>query len=156
MAGCPEEIPEDQRIVYRIGINLGDIIIDGGDIFGDGVNIAARLEGLASPGGVCISGKVFDEVRSNIDVGFDNLGEKQVKNIKKPIKIYQWPISNSDTGQTSEITTETFPIHQKPSIAVLPFNNMSGDPEQEYFADGIAEDVLTDLSKIAGLLVISR
>ena len=156
MAGYAEEIPDSQKIAYRIGINLGDILTDGGDVFGDGVNIAARLEGLATPGGVCISGKVFDEVRNNLDVPFDNLGKKQVKNIKKPIQIFHWSGSNSDRLPAPEIAEKTRSIPQKPSIAVLPFDNMSGDPEQEYFVDGITEDVITDLSKIAGLLVMSR
>lgn len=155
-ANCENESSDNQQITYRIGINLGDIIIQGDDIFGDGVNIAARLEGLATPGGVCISGKVFDEVRNNIGVGFDNLGEKQVKNIENPIQVYQWVGNNSDTAPGATISTRSTAIPEKPSIAVLPFDNMSGDPEQEYFVDGITEDIITDLSKISGLLVISR
>ena len=152
------ELQENRRMLFRIGINLGDVIQEGDRIYGDGVNIAARLESLARPGGVCISGKVFDEVRNNLDVPFDNLGQKQVKNIEKPIQIYQWFGNNSETPSTLGVAAETepFPAPQKPTIAVLPFENMSGDPEQEYFVDGITEDIITDLSKIAGLLVISR
>ena len=129
MARYDDEMPKNRQIAYRIGINLGDIIIDGGDIFGDGVNIAARLEGLARPGGVCISGKVFDEIRNNLDVSFEKLGQKQVKNIKKPIQIYQWSSSDSDTFPTLETATESFSIIQKMSQA--PF--MSPDMYKELF-----------------------
>jgi adenylate cyclase len=122
------ESPEILQITYRIGINLGDIIIEGEDVFGDGVNIAARLQGLARPGGVCISGKVFDEVRNNIDVAFENQGEKQVKNIKKPVQIYQWVDKNFDAALRTTIDKQIFTIPDRPSIAVLPFDNMPDSP----------------------------
>jgi len=156
IANCENESVENQQITYRIGINLGDIIIHGEDIFGDGVNIAARLEGLAKPGGVCISGKVFDEVKNNIDVNFANLGKKQVKNIENPIQVYQWIGHNPDTDPGVSINTRSSSIPENPSIAVLPFTNMSTDSEQEYFCDGIAEDILNDLTHLKDLHVVAR
>ncbi len=146
------DVPEDRRIRYRIGVNLGDIVIDGDDILGDGVNIASRLEGLAAPDGICVSEKVFAEVRNKIDTGFEDLGQQEVKNIAEPVRAYR---VMSDRMQTAP-TTAPLPLPDKPSIAVLPFDNMSGDPEQEYFADGLAEDIIAILSRTSKLMVIAR
>ncbi len=145
--------PEDQRIELRIGINLGDIIVDDDDIYGDGVNIAARMEGLADAGGVRISGTVFDQVRGKLDLAFDDLGTREVKNIAEPVRVYGVALGEG-AGATGAAATPA--PSNKPSIAVMPFANMSGDVEQEYFADGITEDLITDLSKVSGLFVIAR
>src|SRR5713226_4555465 len=130
-------VPDERRIQFRIGINLGDIIKDGRDIYGDGVNVASRLEGLAEPGGICVSRVVRDQVRDKLDFAFDDMGEQQVKNITRPVRVYRIAIASGDT------TKAPLPLPDKPSIAVLAFTNMSGDPEQEFFADGIAEDIIT-------------
>jgi TolB-like protein/class 3 adenylate cyclase len=153
MADRAAEVPDDRRIAFRIGINLGDIIVEGDDIFGDGVNIAARLEVLAEPGGICISDDAFHQVRGKIDVLFFEMGPQSLKNIDQPVHAWRWSPSSLSVAPT---TPASLPLPEKPSIAVLPFQNMSGDPEQEYFADGIAEDVITTLSKIELLMVIAR
>ena len=148
------DVPEDRRIQYRIGINLGDIVIDGDDILGDGVNIAARLEGLAEPGGICISGTVHDHLAGKLDIAFEDAGEQRVKNVPRPVRIWHW-----ETGQAARSfkgVGEPLPLPDKPSIAVLPFDNLSGDPEEEYFSDGMTDDIITDLSKVSGLFVIAR
>ena len=137
---------------FRIGVNLGDIVFDSDDIFGDGVNIAARLERIAEPGGICISGKVYVEVRNKLSTNFEDLGEQEVKNIREPVRVYRWV----DTAAAPVIAAPFLELPDKPSIAVLPFDNMSGDHEQEYFSDGISEDIITDLSKISALFVIAR
>jgi adenylate cyclase len=143
-------------IVLRIGINLGDVIIEGDDIYGDGVNIAARLEPLAEPGGICVSSIVNESVGNRIDVRFQDGGDISIKNIDRPIRVWKWhPSATTPTAARSN-TANPEPNVAAASIAVLPFTNMSGDPEQEYFSDGISEDILTDLSKIAGLTVIAR
>jgi adenylate cyclase len=150
--------PNGQGIVLRIGINLGDVIIEGDDIYGDGVNVAARLEPLAEPGGICIASIVNESVGSRIDVTFSDGGEVSVKNIERPIRVWKWhPGSDQISAPLSRtVATSAKAEAEPPSVAVLPFNNMSGDPEQEYFSDGIAEDIITDLSKVGGLIVIAR
>jgi len=192
------EVSEERRIRYRVGINLGDIIIEDEDILGDGVNVAARLEGLAEPGGVCVSGTVMEHVAGKLDLGFEDLGEQQVKNIEKPVHVYRVLLKPEadDTGipeelmkpnawrlgaiataavavivvaamavwwqpwapnvEPASVERVAFPLPDRPSIAVLAFQNMSDDASQEYFADGIAEDIITDLSKLSGLFVIAR
>ena len=150
------DIPEDRRIAFRIGVNLGDVIVRDDDVFGDGVNVAARLEGLATPDGIVVSGMVHEAVRSKLDVAFDDLGPRAVKNIAEPIHAFS--IQKTAGGPAPDGTNEAThpPLPDKPSIAVLPFENMSSDPEQDYFSDGISEDIITDLSKIPDLMVIAR
>jgi len=141
-------------IVLRIGINLGDVVIDGDDIYGDGVNVAARLEPLAEPGGVCIAAIVNESVGARVDVRFDDGGEVSVKNIDRPIRVWKWHPDSDPVAAMS--AAKPAAANGQASIAVLPFDNMSGDPEQEYFSDGITEDIITDLSKVGGLMVIAR
>ncbi len=146
------DIPENRQIVFRLGINVGDIIVDGDDIYGDGVNIAARLEGLAEPGGICVSGTVFDQVKGKLDLGFEDMGPRTVKNIAEPVRVYRVRLAAPEAGGPDAAPA----LPDKPSIAVLPFSNMSGDPEQEYFADGMAEDIITALSRMPWFFVIAR
>jgi adenylate cyclase len=157
MAGRNVDTSAGQRIEFRMGINVGDIIIDEGDIYGDGVNIAARLEALAEPGGICVSRVVRDQVRDKLDFGFDDKGEQQVKNIARPVRVFSIGTQPSGPrpGETPAVQSVP-PLPDKPSIAVLPFQNLSGDPEQEYFADGIVEDIITALSRNRAFFVISR
>ena len=158
MAERNAKVPEDRRITYRIGINIGDIIVEGEDIYGDGVNIAARLEGLAEPGGICVARNVYNQVKTKVEAGFEDLGEKEVKNIPEPVQVYRVKLDGvAPSSPDEEAQDKAMPkLPDKPSIAVLPFTNMSGDPEQEYFSDGIAEDIITTLSKIPDLFVIAR
>jgi adenylate cyclase len=150
MAAANGDLPEARCIVLRIGVNLGDVMVEGSDLYGDGVNISARLEGIAEPGGVLVSGTAFDYVRNKVNAGFEDLGTQTLKNIAEPVRIYRVDGTPRVTVTAPKVATD------KPSIAVLPFVNMSGDPEQEYFSDGITEDVITDLSKISSLHVVAR
>ncbi|HEX6119813.1 MAG TPA: adenylate/guanylate cyclase domain-containing protein, partial [Dongiaceae bacterium] len=180
-----------QPIRLRIGVNLGDVIIEGDDLYGDGVNIASRLQAMAEPGSILLSGTVYDHLKGKIAVGFEFLGERRVKNIVEPVRVYRVLADRKDAGRTirkvhggtrwwrhpaiaaalaalvvaggaamlamrDAPTASNLPLPDKPSIAVLPFTNMSGDPEQAYFADGMTDDLITDLSQISGLFVISR
>ena len=140
---------------FRMAVNLGDVIDDGEDIYGEGVNIAARLETLADPGGISISGGVFDQVRNRVKANFEDLGEHEVKHVSAPVRVYKIEISISDATPSNK-SSDTKTLPDKPSIAVLPFDNMSGDPEQEFFADGMAEDIITSLSRYRSLFVIAR
>ena len=150
-------IQAERRIDFRIGINLGDIMIDENDIFGDGVNIAARLEALAEPGGICVSRMVRDQVRDKLAIPFEDMGEQQVKNIARPVRAYRTLLAETaDRPSILSGATAPRPLSDRPSIAVLPFHNVSGDPEQEYFVDGITEDIITALSKWRWFLVIAR
>ena len=189
---CNAELSDDEKMLFRIGINLGDVLADGNDIFGDGVNIAARIEALAEPGGICISRTVRDSVRDRMDVDLGDMGDIEVKNIARPVRVYQvlllgqkfttptkpaifrktylaaafvciativagsaWWLQQPDTNPVG-ISTSTAKLPDKPSIAVLPFDNFSGDPAQDSFADGMTEDLITDLSKVSGLFVVAR
>src|ERR1051326_5785034 len=145
-------LPQDRRFQFRVGINLGDIVVDGDDILGDGVNIAARLEGIADPGGICISGVVHDQVRGKVEMEFADLGRQTLKNITQPVQAYRVLLDEKITAAS----TPPFPLPDKPSIAVLPFQNMSGDPEQEYFADGMVEEITTAIARLPWLFVIAR
>ncbi len=205
MGGRHDGVPEERRITLRIGINIGDVIVEGEDIYGDGVNVAVRIEGLAEPGGICISRAARDQVRDKLDYTLDDLGKHEVKNIARPVRVFRvsthgegaetagstrggprpwrwaaaagvviviasglatwqlWPSAPAPVATTApapEVVSEQAPapiqLPDKPSIAVLPFINMSDDPEQEYFSDGITEDIITDLSKISGLFVVAR
>ena len=152
------EIAVEKRVEFRMGINVGDIVVENGDIFGDGVNVAARLEGLADPGGICVSARVQEDAAGKLDLTFEDLGEQSLKNITRPVKVYR--IRPTTTGRSPTVSsveiTPTLALPGKPSIAVLPFQNMSGDPEQEYFVDGMVEEITTAISRLSWLFVIAR
>jgi adenylate cyclase len=153
MAERNAAIPEDSRIEFRIGINVGDVIIDEADIFGDGVNIAARVESIAEPGGISVSEDAWRQVQGKIAANFFDTGEQSLKNITRPVRVYRVEFGEHRTGWPA---ARTSPTPDKPSVAVLPFQNMSGDPEQDYFCDGLVEDIITTLSKLDGLRIIAR
>ena len=153
MAGRNTGVPPDNRIELRIGINVGDIIVEDGDIFGDRVNVAARLEALAEPGGICVSARVQEDAVGKLDFAFDDIGEQGLKNIARPVRAYR--VVTAARLATPGVSSGP-PLPDKPSIAVLPFANLSGDPEQEYFADGMVEEIITALSRIRWLFVIAR
>ena len=154
------DVPEDNRISFRIGVNLGDVIVEPQDIFGDDVNIAARLEALAEPGGICISRAVRDRIGERLPYSFEDIGKQSVKNIAHPVHVYRIRFKGEakalPTGTLDTVPNPPLPLPDKPSIAVLPVQNMSGDPEQEYFADGMVEEIITALSRIRWLFVIAR
>jgi adenylate cyclase len=152
MAARSNATAADERIQFRIGINTGDVIVEDGDIHGDGVNIAARLEGIAEPGGVCVSGIVHDQVQGRVDCAFADIGEQSLKNIARPIRVYRISLGEAAAAPGKA----SLPLPEKPSLAVLPFQNLSGDPEQDYFADGMVEETITALSRIPWLFVIAR
>ena len=151
MSSRNNEIAVDRRIELRIGINLGDVVVEGDDLLGDGVNVAARLEGVAEPGGICLSRAAYEQVQGKLDLVAEDIGEQRFKNIAQPVRVYR--LTPKHTSPTS---APALPLPDKPSIAVLPFQNMSGDPEQEYFADGVVEEIITALSRFRALFVIAR
>ena len=152
------EVPSGKKIEFRIGINVGDIIVDGDDIFGDGVNVAARLESISEPGGICVSDVVHQQVDGRVEALFADLGDQNLKNIARPVRAYRIALkqAQAETAAAPATTPAAFASPDKPSIAVLPFQNMSGDAEQDYFCDGLVEDIITTLSKLTGLRVIAR
>src|SRR5437763_1955841 len=166
---CATEVQQDlarrnsgaadaERVEFRIGIHQGDIVVEDGDIFGDGVNVAARLEGLADPGGVCVSARVQEDAAGRLDLAFDDMGEQAFKNIARPVRVYRVRLAPTDDARRP-MPTDSAPmlaLPDKPSVAVLPFQNMSGDPDQEYFADGMVEEIITAVSKVHWFFVIAR
>ena len=144
------DVTAEQRIDFRVGINVGDVVVEGDDLLGDGVNVAARLEGISEPGGICVSEAAYQQVRDKLDVSFEDAGEQQFKNIMRPVRVYRVQVEGGTRAKAP------LPLPDKPSIAVLPFQNLSGDPEQEYFADGMAEDIITELSRYPDLFVVAR
>ena len=150
LAARNADIPDNRKVRFRIGVNLGDVIVDRDDIYGTGVNVAARLESLADPGGICVSGSVLEQVEGKVDVGFEDMGPQAVKNIEKPVQAYRVVLEGHS------VATPPLPLPDKPSIAVLPFDNLGSDPSQDFFGDGIAEDIITELSRFHSLFVIAR
>ena len=151
-----QELPDERKVQFRIGVNLGDVIEDRGDIYGDGVNVAARLESLAEPGGICIAGAVHDAVGARLPLVYEFMGEQSVKNIKHSVRAYRVLVDSEEESKAAPSEKPLLELPDKPSIAVLPFTNMSGDPEQEYFSDGISEDIITELSRFPMFFVIAR
>ena len=158
MPACNADLPPEKKIEFRIGINVGDIIVDGDDIFGDGVNVAARLESISEPGGICISDVVHQQVSGRVEALFADLGDQNLKNIARPVRAYRSRLKKREWNPllTPTAAPAALETPDRPSIAVLLFQNMSGDAEQDHFCDGLVEDIITTLSKLAGLRVIAR
>jgi adenylate cyclase len=156
MTAANAQVPDDRGIVLRVGVNLGDVAVDDGDLFGDGVNVAARLEAIAQPGRIYMSGKVRDEILGKLDIDLEDLGPTALKNIAKPVHVYRVAPDSSARSAAGAVSMASLPLPAKPSIAVLPFTNMSGDSEQQYFSDGLTEDIITELSRFRQLFVIAR
>jgi adenylate cyclase len=156
LAERDKDVPDSHKLQFRIGVNLGDVIVDGDEIYGNGVNVAARLETLADPGGICISGRVLEQVEDKLDVGYAYLGPQSVKNIKKPVNVYKVLLDPKDTGKTISLEKIAFALPDKPSIAVLPFDNLSASPGQDFLADGLTENIIATLARVADLFVIAR
>jgi adenylate cyclase len=150
------DLPEPRRMLFRVGVNLGDVMVGGDNLFGDGVNVAARLEGVAEPGGICVSGAVYDQIRSKVDLSFDDLGERSLKNIGYPVRVFGLQRDRAGLDTSAERPAAAPRPSALPSIAVLPFANLGSDPEHDYFADGITEDLITELSRFQELRVIAR
>jgi class 3 adenylate cyclase len=148
------DVPGERRMEWRIGVHLGDVLVEGNDVLGDGVNIAARLEGIAEPGGICVPEDAYRQVRGKIDAEFVDIGEQSLKNIARPLRVYR--VAPAAASEQVAAPSLALPLPDKPSIAVLPFGNLSGDPEQDYFADGMVEEIITALSRIRWLFVIAR
>src|SRR6516162_2859320 len=153
LAESDAPLPPERRIEFRIGIHQGDIVVEDGDIFGDGVNVAARLEGLAEPGGICVSARVQEDAAGRLDLAFEDMGDQALKNIARPVRAYRVV---TGAGPASIQASSGPALPNKPSVAVLPFQNLSGDPEQEFFANGMVEDITTALSKLRWFFVIAR
>lgn len=154
MRDCNLSVPTDRRIEFRIGVNVGDVIVEGDDLYGDGVNVAARLEALAEPGGICVSADVYRQVRSSLDLDAADLGEQLLKNIAEPVRVYK--VHLSDERQVTSIDAHVLPLPDRPSVAVLPFDNLSGQVEETYLSDGITEDIITGLARFRSLFVVAR
>jgi len=155
LADRNRDLPEDRKVQFRIGVNLGDVIVDRGELFGDGVNVAARLQARAEPGGICLSRTVYNHIKGKVDLGFEDLGEQKFKNISEPVRVFRVLLDSENDAEPIGPAPNSQPS-TRPTIAVLPFDNMSGDPDQEYFADGISEDIITELSRLRGFFVIAR
>jgi adenylate cyclase len=156
LASQNQSLPDERKVQFRIGVNLGEVIVDRDDVYGDGVNVAARLEALADPGGICISDAVRTAVGKKLNLSYEDMGEQLVKNIEEPVRAYRVTMETQEERKTNEFAKPALELPDKPSIAVLPFDNLSNDPEQEFFADGITEDIITELSHQQDLFVIAR
>jgi adenylate cyclase len=148
------DVPEDRRIEFRMGINVGDVIVEGDDLYGDGVNVASRIEALAETGGICIASSVYEQVRHKLTLSFEDMGEQSLKNIADPVHVYRLAAAGAEDAPSAAASNDA--IFRRPAVAVLPFENLSGDPEQEYFADGLTEDIITALSSWRQFPVIAR
>jgi TolB-like protein/class 3 adenylate cyclase/cytochrome c-type biogenesis protein CcmH/NrfG len=155
-ASANDAVSEDRRIALRIGINLGDVVVEGGDLYGDGVIVAVRLQALAEPGGICLSASVHDQVRRKLEADFEDIGPQAIKNMANPVQVYRMYAGISSTARHEDAEPPALPLPKIPSIVILPFTNMSNDSEHEFFADGLTEDLITDLSQVPGLFVIAR